>query len=210
VNFFGHAVLAAGDHEDPAFVWGAMLPDFASLSGVRPEVVDPTVAAGVAHHHRADAAFHAAAPFQRLLADGVRSLRESAVSRGSARGAAHVGIELFLDGILVDERRRGTFLRALDLGARRADALRFADGAAAERWWRVQARLRENDPLDGYRRAGFVCDRVIGALARRPRLALDGPAEAALRRILPAVHPRVAELAPALLSMVASALAPQG
>jgi hypothetical protein len=207
VNFFGHAILAARQCEDEAFVWGAMVPDFVALTGVRPEVLDPAVAAGVAHHHRVDVAFHAASSFCRLLVDGVRSLREAAVPRGGARGAAHVGVELFVDGTLLDDLPgRRAFARALELGRpeRLAAALRFANAADADRWWRVQRRLREHARPEAYADPQLVCERVAGALAHRPRLALDAPAVAALRRALPALRPRVVEAAPALLSIVAA------
>ena len=35
MNFFGHATLAVRDVDDEAFIFGAMLPDFATMSGAR-------------------------------------------------------------------------------------------------------------------------------------------------------------------------------
>jgi acyl carrier protein phosphodiesterase len=204
VNFFGHALAAARQSDDPAFVWGAMVPDFASLAGVRPEVVDPIVAAGVAHHHRVDAVFHDAEPFVRLLIEGGSALRAAGVPRGGARGGAHVGVELFLDGALAGDRGRQAFHRALAEAPR--DGVRFADAAAADRWQRMHARLCAHAKPEAYADPAFVCERVIGALSRRTRLALDAAGAAALRRALPALRPRVAEVAPGLLALVAALL----
>jgi hypothetical protein len=202
VNFFGHAILAARQNEEPSFIWGAMVPDFASLAGVRPcEIVDPIVAAGVAHHHRADGVFHDAEPFRRLLREGASALRAAGVPRGGSLGGAHVGVELFLDGLLAGEQSRRLFERAVAQAP--IDAVRFKDPTSAERWARLHARLRDARP-EAYTDPAFVCDRVIGALSRRARLALDVPAAAALRRVLPALRPRVAEVAGELLALVAA------
>jgi acyl carrier protein phosphodiesterase len=200
VNFFGHAILAARQNDDPSFVWGAMVPDFVALAGVRPEVVDPVVAAGVAHHHRVDAVFHDAEDFRRLLVEGGSALRAEGVPRGGARGGAHVGVELFLDGTLAGDRGRHAFHRALADAPR--DGLRFADAAASDRWWHMHERLREHMRPEHYTDPAFVCERVIGALSRRARLALDAAGAATLRRVLPALRPRVAEVAPGLLALV--------
>src|SRR5690349_22770486 len=99
VNFFGHAVMAALENDAPAFVLGAMLPDLSSMAGARIERVhDETVAAGVAHHHRIDHAFHACAPFVRLCSSALETLEARGVSRAAARAVGHVGSELLLDG----------------------------------------------------------------------------------------------------------------
>jgi hypothetical protein len=202
VNFFGHAILAARQNEEPAFIWGAMVPDFASLAGVRPcEIADELVAAGVDHHHRVDCVFHDAEPFRRLLREGASALREAGVPRGSALGAAHVGVELFLDGALAGQHGRHAFHRALAEAP--IEAVRFSDAASSERWARLHTRLEDARP-EAYTDATFVCDRVIGALSRRARLALDAPGAAALRRALPALRPRVAEVAGELLALVAA------
>jgi hypothetical protein len=202
VNFFGHAMLAARQNEEPAFIWGAMVPDFASLAGVRfCEIADEVVAAGVEHHHRADCVFHDAEPFRRLMREGASALREAGVPRGGALGAAHVGVELFLDGALAAQEDRHAFQRALAEAP--IEAIRFSDAASTARWARLHARLRDARP-EAYADPTFVCDRVIGALSRRPRLALDGPATSALRRVLPSLRPRVAEVAGELFALVAA------
>src|SRR4029077_18435286 len=106
VNFFGHAVAARLVDDDPAFVLGAMAPDLLPLCGaVADGETSPRVGAGQAHHRSVDAIFHSSPAFPALQAWARRALRGLGLPRGPARGAAHVGIELFLDGALARETR---------------------------------------------------------------------------------------------------------
>src|SRR6187431_2746251 len=101
VNFFGHAVMAALENDAPRFVLGAMLPDLTTMAGARLERVhDDEVAAGVAHHHEIDRAFHGCAPFVRMCASALEELEARGVSRAAARAVGHVGSELLIDGAL--------------------------------------------------------------------------------------------------------------
>ena len=105
-------------------VLGAMLPDFASMLGTRIQGIDDArLCEGEAHHHLQDHAFHRAPGFCALVVEGARWLRSQGVARGPSRGAAHVGIELLFDGLLVgDAERDGAYLDALE--APRLDAAR--------------------------------------------------------------------------------------
>src|SRR5687768_8762401 len=82
-----------------------MLPDLASMAGVRLDTTElpDDVAAGVRHHYAADAAFHGHESFIRLLRTVRTALADAGVARGPARAAAHVGVELALDGWLLAE-----------------------------------------------------------------------------------------------------------
>ena len=181
VNFFGHAWLAAGRNANPRFVLGAMLPDLAPMAGLRLRSAnDAALSAGIAHHLAVDAAFHALPVFQRLTADAARALRRAGLRRGPARGAAHIGLELLLDGWLaqrcgVPDVYRTALAQAPQLGA----LLHFAPGAAGGMAWTFPELCRKlaASPLpEAYAEPSFTAARVAAALARRPRLALT-PAE---------------------------------
>jgi hypothetical protein len=209
VNFYGHAWVALRESRSSGFVLGAMLPDLAGMARTRIErVCDPELAAGVALHHRTDAAFHAAPAFVRLYAEAAAALRERGVERGPARAAAHVAIELLLDGSLphaAAELER--FGEALESGARpevRSALVWRGDGA--ERFARLHARLRGGGVPGVYRDPARVAERVAWALGSRPRLALDARGERALGAWLVELQPRVAAAAPALVGEVGARL----
>jgi hypothetical protein len=200
VNFFGHAAAACVVDDDPAFLLGAMAPDLLPLCGaVADAETSPRVAAGQAHHASVDAIFHSNPAFTSLQGWASRSLIALGVPRGGARGAAHVGIELFLDGELArGGRARDAYARSLD----GADSVRtpffWRDEISRARWGKLIARLRTGAVPDAYRDPDFVADRLIGALSRRPRLALAEPDALTLRAFLPALGARVAAEARAL------------
>jgi hypothetical protein len=194
VNFFGHLVIARRDSQDPDFLLGAMLPDLAHLARAVPRTLTAPLAAGVEHHHRTDAAFHDRPVFRSLVAGSVRLLEGGGLSRGGARGAAHVSVELLLDGVLAagDEAARLSFAGLLR-------PLPFDDPEAAARWGRMCQRLVAAGVPLAYAGPDFVCDRVVGALSSRPRLALGPGHEAVLRAHLPELKVRVASEAAALI-----------
>src|SRR5262245_25639403 len=102
MNYYAHARLASRRCDDAHFVLGAMLPDWTAWVGARLVRVDhPGLAAGIRFHHATDAAFHGGRRFAALVREAVDRLRAAGLERGPARGAAHVGIELLLDGALL-------------------------------------------------------------------------------------------------------------
>jgi acyl carrier protein phosphodiesterase len=209
VNFYGHAWFAQRESESCGFVLGAMLPDLAGMARLRLlEVRDPELAAGVALHQRTDAAFHALPCFARLCAEASRALRERGVERGPARGAAHVGLELLLDGWLAaDSRAVECFDSALGSASRadvRASLVWRGDGA--RRFARLQERLCGSGVPGVYRDVEQVAERVAWALGARPRLALDARGERELAGWLRELQPRVERLAPRLVGEVAARL----
>lgn len=207
MNFFGHLAVARRVDEDPAFLLGAMAPDLLRMCGVVAEpLASPKVAAGQHHHLEVDARFHHNPAFGGLCTWAARALVEAGLPRGPAGGAAHVGIELFLDGLLSgDVPARAAYARCL-AEAEAADApLVFADQPSRHRWLTLLARLRVATIPNGYREPDFVAVRLVGTLARRPRLALAPSAATVLRAFLPELKARVADQADAL---VAAASAP--
>lgn len=178
-----------------------MAPDLLPLCGaIADQATSTAVADGQAQHHQVDALFHANPTFLKLQAWAAGALIERGAARGSARGAAHVGVELLLDGVLATDRH-----------ARRAyqDALAEADGAGAPFSWRdgdserlwaeLIERLRRGAIPDAYRDCDFVADRVIGALRTRPRLAICDADQSLLRELLPTLRGRVEADADALV-----------
>lgn len=194
MNFFGHAAVARLVDDDPAFVLGAMAPDLLGMCGlVAGTVTSPRLAAGQAHHLTVDAAFHGSATFVALQSWAVRALVTSGLRRGPARGAAHVGVELLLDGVLAGDRRaRDAYQRSLASAQSTPEPFLWPDESTRARWLRLISRLRAGGIPDRYRDPDFVTDRLVGALNGRPRLALTDPEVACLRGWIPALQQRVA------------------
>jgi hypothetical protein len=198
VNFFGHVSMARQVDDDPDFLLGSMAPDLLAMCGAAAgPATSPAVAAGQAHHLAVDAAFHASPAFVALQLGAVRALVAAGLRRGPARGAAHVAIELLLDGVLAaDPRGHAAYQRGLAA----SDPFEWRDNGSRARWHTMMARLRSGGVPDGYRQPDFVADRVSGALGRRPRLALTAGEGDALRLFLPELQRRVAAEAPALVT----------
>jgi hypothetical protein len=148
-----------------------------------------------------DARFHGSPAFTAVQAWAAGALIQAGLPRGPARGAAHVGTELFLDGALAgDARARRAYARCLADADTTGTPFFWRDEQSSERWRRMVQRLRGAEIPDRYRDPDFVADRLIGALGRRPRLALTGDDAAILRRFLPAFAAHVQAAAPALAS----------
>jgi hypothetical protein len=204
VNFFGHAAAACVVDDDPAFLLGAMAPDLLPLCGaVAGPETSPRVVAGQAHHLSVDAVFHANPAFTSLQIWAARSLIQLGVPRGASRGAAHVGIELFLDGELARRaREREAYARSLDGAETTRSPFLWNDERSRARWGALITRLRTGAVPDAYRDPDFVADRLVGALSRRPRLALGEGDARTLRGFLPSLGARVAAEAAALVGAI--------
>jgi hypothetical protein len=210
VNFFGHATVATWAPEaTPAYVIGAMLPDFATISGARSvRATHPETTRGVALHHATDAVFHAAPDFVALTKRVREALERGGIRNGSARAAAHVGIELLLDGNLVtDARACGLYVRALD----DAEAHIACEGADdVLRLARFLDRVRGAGVPYPYTDPGAVADRVERAIASRPLLALAGGDADVLVAVLADVAAEVRARAASLLDDVRRGLSARG
>ena len=204
MNFFGHAVVARRAGGDAPFILGAMAPDLLPLCGaVAARATSAAVADGQAHHHRVDALFHASRAFLDLQAWTARALMERGVARGSARGAAHVGAELLLDGVLAsDGESRRAYAEALVEADGARTPFTWCDRQSEGHWVALVARLRRGAIPEAYCDCDFVADRVIGALRARPRLAMCDRDQQIVRAFLPALRARVEREADALLASV--------
>ena len=195
MNFFGHAVVASWEAKAPGFVLGAMLPDFATMSETRLVEVDhPELSAGVALHHRTDRVFHDTSHFVALCRGAVRALLARGLGSGPAHAVGHVGVELLLDGWLVEQREaREAYAAALhcggdqDLGRR----IRWLDEKGRARWRALRRRLERHGPPEDYRDPTAVASRVERILRGRRRLALDGRKLDITARYLPELQQTV-------------------
>lgn len=208
MNFVGHSVIARRTSEDPAFVLGAMLPDFASMSGTRlGKHEHAALAAGIADHHRTDEAFHATPTFVAICRQEGTALDAAGLPWGAARAIAHVGTELVLDGLFLEEPSvERAYVDAIDAIGWLRPALRFEkDGLP--RFLELHERLARYGPPHGYRDPLFVRDRLVQILDRRPRLALGEGGADLLGAFMPGMADRVLRAAPAILSELTHALA---
>jgi hypothetical protein len=192
VNFVAHAVVAHRERADPAFAFGAMVPDLARLARrapLAPSCRGDVVTAGVAAHHRADAAFHDHPTFKAWMATVVDHL--PAPDRG-ARAAAHVAVELLVDGVLLERGGAGAY----------EDALAWAGDSVDGAWGALVARMRTGDIVAAYGSPDGIGERVAGILQRRPRLARLGVTAGPLADAVRAVEPDVRAGAATLVTTV--------
>jgi hypothetical protein len=210
VNFFGHAVLAVRRSADPAFVLGAMLPDFATMIRARPPLTEhAAIDQGMRFHWRTDDAFHRSQAFGDLTHAAVTWLSARGVRSGSALAAAHVGVEILLDAALAgDAPAQQAYLAALDGAAPRALGrhVTWASDDQSVRFDHLRERLRARGAIVGDIAPGVVADRLRRALADRPRLALDDAAELAVREWVPTARAKISDCAAPLVQDLAAQL----
>lgn len=214
MNFVGHVVAASGQSRAPDLLLGAALPDLLPTSRLDHDGMAPGVAEGVDHHRRADAAFHDDRRFRDLTAAVRAALADGGVARGPSRAAAHAGVELLLDGVLLDDPdATATFGEVWTrLGDPDATVVTVVAAGDRPRWREWLAVLTtELDPA-GYGRPEVVARRLERLLARRPRLALAAGDRAVVADALRAVRDRVHEVGPTLVAEVSAAarVAPAG
>jgi acyl carrier protein phosphodiesterase len=210
VNFFAHLIVAAECHDDHEVRFAAMLPDLASMAGValRAAQLPPTVAVGVALHHRTDEAFHSHRDVLASMGRVRLALSESGMGRGPARAAAHVGHELLFDAALWSPWRE--HLMVATLGTRRTavDALAGALGDdQAERIDRLAAALLAHRQRGVPERDGaWIAERIIDLTAHRPRVRVEATHAAMLAAALGDERPAIIGHANAVLVDVVGAV----
>jgi hypothetical protein len=201
VNFFGHAAVASASSREPGALLGAMLPDFATMCRGRlaapPAPDDDAVARGIELHHACDSAFHKLPAATALMRELDERLARGGCARGPRRAVAHVGTELLLDGVLVDNAaHREAYTSAL---AHDAGGVRWRDDGDGERFAILLARLRAHGVPDDLRRPESIVHRLHRMLAHRPLLAPNGSDLEAIRRALIDQQPRVAVAADTIM-----------
>jgi len=185
MNFFGHTVLAVRRSGDPAFVLGAMLPDFATMIRARPPRPEHTgIGSGMQFHWRTDEVFHRSAAFLALTHQAAAWLSARGVRSGSALAAAHIGVEVLLDAALSGDAPAQQAYRAALEAAAPDELGRYVGWASDEERMRfdgLRARLLARGAVTGDIASETVAERLRSALADRPRLALDDAAVLAVR-----------------------------
>ncbi|HVU03592.1 MAG TPA: hypothetical protein VHE30_17655 [Polyangiaceae bacterium] len=210
MNFFGHAVVASWTSTEPAFVLGAMVPDFANMVGTRvPPVSHEVVRRGVDFHHATDRVFHDTVTFRELMADARRELRALGLPRPSALAVGHIGVEILLDvSLAADARGSAAYLAALR-GGRESELgghLGWETDDARGRYAALLGILSERGVPRSEADSAAVAFRVARALSRRPRLALTAEGEAIVQAWADRGAPVVAARADGLVREILSGL----
>jgi hypothetical protein len=207
MNFLGHTHVAlASGHDDPLFVLGAVLPDLASMAGVRLDrgQSEGRLHEGIRGHIQADAAFHAYPVFRHGSAAIRTDLTGLGLQPGAMRAIGHIGWELLLDGTLVGSPTESAFQHALVEGEQAGSAVVPTDQARwlafLDRWKGFpDPRLRYDEPM-------WVAERLELMLAHRPRLAFPEEHVPAVAAVLERHAIPVAAVAEDVLDAMATAV----
>ncbi|NVB81391.1 MAG: hypothetical protein HOV81_23545 [Kofleriaceae bacterium] len=207
MNFFGHAVVASWSNPTSGSVLGAMLPDFATMSGTRLAAEggsDPEIERGIALHHATDAAFHHLPPVLALMRELDAKLDAAGCARGPRRAVAHIGVELLLDGVLVAEPTyREHYLAGI---AHDPSAIAWREDGDAARFAVLLSRLRAHGVPEDLARPEAIAHRLHRMLSHRPLLAPNAADLAAIRTCLVDYKPRVDVAAETVLRVLRAAL----
>ncbi len=225
MNFVGHIHLArldlarqghsAGDETDDRelrFLIGSALPDIAAMGRFRlsGRPADPLIGAGVDLHHRTDDVFHRHPWFRRNSKAVAAELEAGGLSRGAARACGHVGVELLLDGRLLDEQPglRPWVERSMSTLATPRFGLSTAVDDGNQPQWQHHLSSVSDWPLPtDYRQPAAVAERLRRILRRRPRLAFGDDQVAVVDETLSRHQPKLeAEMAD-LIDELSSSLA---
>ncbi|HWO09967.1 MAG TPA: hypothetical protein VNN80_10825 [Polyangiaceae bacterium] len=174
MNFFGHAWVAGWFSAGEAFILGAMLPDLANMLRAPPPASRHVeVSAGIRLHHDTDRVFHDTEVFRSLEGAGRRELSHAGVPKGARRALAHVGVELLIDAELAARAPAWTgYALALRYGSTAACGERL-DWASAETRPRFSALCERLAAAAGaHTQTARIAQRLVAALAGRPRLEL--------------------------------------
>ncbi|HEU4733565.1 MAG TPA: hypothetical protein VFT22_36980 [Kofleriaceae bacterium] len=204
MNFFGHAAVASWAASPPGVVLGAMLPDFATMCGGRITAAeDPAVTRGIALHHATDAVFHRLPTVTAAMRELDAQLDQRGCARGPRRAVAHIGVELLLDGVLVDEPAyRAAYLE----GLAHDPSLAWRDSDTAPQFARLLDRLRARGVPDDLRLPEAITALVHRILVHRPLLAASPSDLVAIRGALVAFRPRIEAAAGTIVRGVRAAL----
>jgi hypothetical protein len=200
VNFFGHAAVARRRSEAAGFVLGSMVPDLAAMVRARPPASEhDELSAGIAFHHVTDEVFHDTPSFRRLSRDAFDDLVARGVGKNAARAVAHIGVEILLDGELVDGETERAYLAALGESQRLARHLAWAGPREESAFVSLAKALEGRGVSRDHSAPETLTFRVTRALAHRPRLALRLSDEPLVRDWAEAARPLVAQAAEGLL-----------
>lgn len=182
-----------------------MLPDFATMCGGRIDrSEDASVEQGIALHHATDAVFHQLPVVLGLMRELDGQLVDRRCARGPRRAVAHIGVELLLDGILLDEAAyRAAYLSGLGHEA----AVHWRDPDAAPQFAVLIERLRARGIPEDLASPEAITTRVQRILAHRPLLAPSPEDLRAIRSALIAFKPRIDVAAASVVRAMRAGLA---
>jgi hypothetical protein len=176
VNFYAHVSIATLYAADEAMALGAMLPDLASLLGVKPPpTTHPGIHDGYVLHHVTDAVFHDLPLFRLTCREQCAHLTHLGLKRGPARAAAHVGLEFLLDDApALDAPTHQLFCASLASATTEglAAKLDWQSRENAEQFQNLRNRLLAAELSPHGLAANVVAERIFRTLLSRPRLAI--------------------------------------
>lgn len=198
MNYFGHVAIASWLHTAPGALLGSMLPDFATMSGARvaDAAGDPEVAAGIDLHHKVDAVFHQLPIVTGLMRDLDKILENEGCARGPRRGTAHIGVELLLDGVLVEDQ---AYRAAYEAALAHAPNVTWREPDDDQRFAALITRLRRYGPPDDLRDPMSISERLAHVLGRRPLLKPTPSDQRAIETGLAQHQARVTAATPTIL-----------
>lgn len=204
MNYFGHAAVASWQNKRGGFPLGAMLPDFSTMCGVRiAGTPDPDVAEGIALHHATDKVFHTLPVVTGLMRDLDQRLERGGCARGPRRAVAHIGVELLLDGVLLDEPE---YREAYTLGVEYDAIIDWRDDDDRTSFAGFMGRLRERGVPDDLKRPESIAFRLGRMLSGRPLLE-PSPADTAVIVVALIEHkPRIEVAVPTVMRAMRAAL----
>ena len=181
MNYFGHAAVASWTSARARRRCSARCCPTsrrcAAVGSTRSR--DAAIAAGVALHHATDGAFHELPAVTGLMRELDDRLAAAGCARGPRRAVAHIGVELLLDGVLVDDRvvsrrlpRRDRLRRRRRVAATARDASRCCASACAR--YGVPDDLRAADAIAA-RLAAHARAAPAARADRRPTCARSTP-----------------------------------
>ncbi len=207
MNFFGHASVASWTAESSGSVLGSMLPDFATMSGARlAEPTDAAVGRGIDLHHATDGAFHHLPPVLELMRELDGRLLRAHCNRGPRRAVAHIGVELLLDGVLIDEPAyRDAYVASLEYDP---SGVRWKHEGDDARFATLRERLRHHGVPVDLRKTDAIANRLHRMLIHRPLLAPSSADMVAIKHCLDEHQHRVVVATDAVLDGLRVALVP--
>ncbi|CAN5889645.1 hypothetical protein BH11MYX3_BH11MYX3_40450 [soil metagenome] len=206
MNYFGHAAVASWRDGRGGLPLGAMLPDFSMMCGARiAGSDDEDVANGIALHHTTDAVFHRAPVVTGLMRELAARLERGGCARGPRRAAAHIGVELLLDGVLVDnEDYREAYVLGLEYDA----PVTWREEGDAAKFNALLERLRTHGVPDDLKKPESIVFRISRMLANRPLLAPSSNDLAVITVGVIEHKPRVQVAVDSVLRMLRASLSP--
>lgn len=177
-----------------------MLPDFATMARVRlPEIEPGALADGIAFHHETDRVFHRLKRFRSQESWTLKHMLDCGLRRGPARGVAHVGVELSLDGALVTSMDAHEMYLAA-IATARTTAIAWESDESVASFASLAERLFELGVPTDYSDPSIVADRLVRIMKPRPLLRLTDEETPILHDAMPQVHKRVDEDAAAIMN----------